>query len=348
MLDALSIVAPGQPLREGLDRIIKASMGALIVVGDGPDVLNICSGGFLLDAAFSPQRLSELAKTDGAIILAPDASRIARANVHLVPNPNTPTTETGTRHRTAERVARSIGIPVISVSEDMAVLTVYMHDVKHQLEPIPAILSRCNQAIQTLERYKIRLNEVVSSLSTLEVEDLVTVRDVVLLLQRTEIVVRIAEEIERYLVELGTDGRLVRLQLQELMAGVEDGRRMVLLDYFQPDASWNLEQAMATLSDLETEELLDAEAVAATLHLSGAGDVNGSLQPRGFRMLSKVPRLDDATVGRIVDQFGAFDKILRASVEDLAAVEGVGDVRARNIKSALEQIAESSILDGYQ
>src|SRR3954452_23017358 len=261
MLDALAAVAPGTPLREGLERILGAGMGALVVVGDGPDVLNICSGGFLLDAAFSPPRLSELAKTDGAIILAPDASRIARANVHLVPNPNTPTTETGTRHRTAERVARSIGVAVISVSEDMAVLTVCMHDEKHQLEPTPSVLSRCNQALQTLERYKTRLNEVTANLATVEVEDLVTVRDVVTLLQRTEILVRIAEEIERSLVELGTDGRLVRLQLRELMAGVEDDRRMVVLDSFQPDASWNLEQAMATLSDLETEELLDPESV---------------------------------------------------------------------------------------
>src|SRR5207249_7909238 len=133
MMEALSAVAPGTPLRDGLDRILQANMGALIVVGDGPEVLNICSGGFLLDAEFTPQRLSELAKMDGAIILAPDASRIARANVHLVPNPNVPTSETGTRHRTAERVARSIDVPVVSVSEDQQVIAVYVDDQKHPL-----------------------------------------------------------------------------------------------------------------------------------------------------------------------------------------------------------------------
>src|SRR5947207_5727623 len=154
MIEALAAVAPGTGLREGLDRILQASMGGLVVVGDGPEVLNICSGGFLLDAAYSPQRLSELAKMDGAIILASDASRIARANVHLVPNPNVPTSETGTRHRTAERVARSIDIPVISVSEDMAVIAVYVDDLKHPLELIPRLLNRANQALQTLERYK--------------------------------------------------------------------------------------------------------------------------------------------------------------------------------------------------
>ncbi len=348
LLEALAIVAPGQPLREGLDRILKASMGALIVVGDGPEVLNICSGGFLLDAAFSPQRLSELAKTDGAIILASDASRIARANVHLVPNPNVPTSETGTRHRTAERVARSIGVPVISVSEDMAVLTVYMHDAKHQLDPIPSVLNRCNQALQTLERYRSRLDEVSSSLISLEIEDLVTVRDVVTLLQRTEVVMRIAEEIERYLVELGTDGRLVRLQLNELMAGVEDDRRQVVLDYFQPDASWTLEQAMATLGDLETDQLLDPEAVAEALHLSGGTtDLDGSLQARGYRMLSQVPRLPAELAYRLVDNFHSLDKLMRATIDDLAAVEGVGEQWATTIKEAISRIAESSILDRY-
>src|SRR3954447_21451753 len=236
MLDALAAVAPGRPLREGLDRLLQAGMGALIVVGDGPEVLNICSGGFLLDAAFSPQRLSELAKMDGAIILAGDASRIARANVHLVPNPNVPTSETGTRHRTAERVARSIDVPVISVSEDMQVIAVYVDDEKSPLEPIPRLLNKANQALSTLERYKSRLDGVSGALSALEVEDLVTLRDVVTVLQRTEMVRRIAEEIEGHIVELGVDGRLVRLQLEELMGGVEHDRRLVIQDYFHEEA----------------------------------------------------------------------------------------------------------------
>src|SRR6202165_3595336 len=157
MLAAPRLVAPGRPLREGLDRILQARMGALIVVGDGPDVLEICSGGFLLDAEFTPQRLSELAKMDGAIILAADTSRIARANVHLVPNPNVSTSETGTRHRTAERVARSLDVTVISASEDMGIISVYRHYQKPPLEATTRLLNRANQALQTLERYKSRL-----------------------------------------------------------------------------------------------------------------------------------------------------------------------------------------------
>lgn len=325
-------------------------MGALIVVGDGPAVLNICSGGFLLDAAFTPQRLSELAKMDGAIIVSADATRIARANVHLVPNPNVPTTETGTRHRTAERVARSIGVPVITASEDMAVLTVYMNDAKYQLEPIPAILNRCNQALQTLERYKSRLNEATSALTALEVEDLVSVRDVVTVLQRTELVVRIADEVRNYLVELGTDGRLVRLQLGELEAGVDDERRHVVRDYLKPDATWDLEQAMETLSDLETEVLMDAERVAEGLHLTGGGsDLDESLEPRGYRILSRVvPPLSEEAIANVVAHFPSLTALMRATTDELESVEGISPQLAAVIKAGVTQQAESSILTRYQ
>ena len=348
LLAALGVVAPGTALRAGLDRVLQAKMGGLIVVGDGPEVLNICSGGFLLDAAFSPQRLSELAKMDGAIILAPDASRIARANVHLVPNPNVPTSETGTRHRTAERVARSIDVPVISISEDMAIVAVYARDQKHTLEPIPRLLTRANQALQTLERYKNRLDEVTASLSTVEVEDLVTVRDVVTVLQRTEMVRRVAEEIELDIIELGVDGRLVRLQLDELMGGVEDDRRLVLKDYFHEDAGWHIDEALEALADLGTEDLLDLKAVGSALHLPDKVlDLDEGLQPRGFRLLAKIPRLPEQIIERIVARFGNLQKVMRSTIDDLDDVSGVGETRARAIKEGLSRLAETSILDRY-
>ena len=349
LLDALAAVAPGTPLREGLDRILQARMGALVVVGDGPDVLNICSGGFLLDAAYSPQRLSELAKMDGAIILAADASRIARANVHLVPNPNVPTSETGTRHRTAERVARSLAVPVVSVSEDMQVINVYVGDDKHPLEEIPRLLNRANQALSTLERYKSRLDTVQAALSALEVEDLVTLRDVVTVLQRTEMVRRIAEELNLTIIELGDDGRLVHLQLEELLGGVADDRRLVIQDYFHEDAEWHLPEALEALAGLATDDLLDLRQVAASLHLASAGliDLDTHLEPRGYRLLSRIPRLPEAVVDRIVDRFTNLQKIMRATIDDLDDVEGVGETRARAIKEGLSRLAETSILDRY-
>ena len=348
ILDVLRQVAPGMPLRDGLDRIIQGSKGALIVVGDGPNVLSICSGGFLLDAAYSPQRLQELSKMDGAIILASDASRIARANVHLVPDPSVPTSETGTRHRTAERVARSIDVPVIAVSEDMSVITVYVSETKAVLQPPTDIVFRANQALQTLERYRHRLDEVRSTLSALEVEDLVTLRDMVAVLQRTEMVRRIATEIELDIIELGIQGRLVQLQLLELMAGVEDDRRFLIKDYFHEEASWHLEESLAALDALNSESLLDLARVAIVLHIPDATlDLDVSVTPRGYRLLSHIPRLPESIVERVVAHFGSLPKIMRATIEDLEEVDGVGDVRARAIKDGLARLTESTILGRY-
>jgi diadenylate cyclase len=348
ILDVLRQVAPGMPLRDGLDRIIQGSKGALIVVGDGPNVLSICSGGFLLDAAYSPQRLQELSKMDGAIILAADASRIARANVHLVPDPSVPTSETGTRHRTAERVARSIDVPVIAVSEDMSVITVYVGETKAVLQPPTDIVFRANQALQTLERYRHRLDEVRSTLSALEVEDLVTLRDMVAVLQRTEMVRRIASEIELDIIELGIQGRLVQLQLLELMAGVEDDRRFLIKDYFHEETSWHLEESLAALDALNSESLLDLARVAIVLHIPDATlDLDVSVTPRGYRLLSHIPRLPESIVERVVAHFGSLPKIMRATIEDLEEVDGVGDVRARAIKDGLARLTESTILGRY-
>lgn len=322
-------------------------MGALIVVGDGPDVLSVSSGGFLLDAEYTPQRLSELAKMDGAIILAGDCSRVARANVHLMPDPNIPTSETGTRHRTAERVARQIDVPVITVSEDMAAVAIYRRGVKRTLEPIPRVSARADQALQILERYKARLDAVSGSLSALEVEDLVTLRDVATVLQRAEMVRRISEEIEGYVIELGTDGRLARLQLDELFGGVEKDRSLVAADYFHADESHANYDVIERLTRLDTEELLDLREVASILHLPSEVNLDSSLQPRGIRLLHKIPRLPDAVATQVVARFGSLQKIMRASVDELVAVDGVGEARARTIKEGLSRLAETSILERY-
>lgn len=344
---ALRLVAPGTPLREGIDRILQASMGALIVVGDGPDVLGICSGGFLLDAEFTPQRLSELAKMDGAIILASDGTRVARANVHLVPDPDIPTSETGTRHRTAERVSRQIEVPVITVSEEMQVVSIHYQGRKKTLEPIPRVLARSDQALQILGRYKSRLDGVSGALSALEVEDLVTVRDVATVIQRAEMVRRIAEEIEGYVVELGADGRLVQLQLEELTGGVEEDRRLVCKDYFIASTEWVLSSVTNRLGELDDDDLLDLREVASLLHLPEEMDLDASLQPRGYRLLSKIPRLPDLIADKVIARFGNLPKLMRASISDLVEVEGVGEARARAIKDGLSRLAESSILERY-
>jgi diadenylate cyclase len=341
---ALAQVAPGRALREGIDRILQAGMGGLVIVGDGPDVLNICSGGFLLDAAFSPQRLSELAKMDGAIILASDASRIARANVHLVPDSSVPTSETGTRHRTAERVARSLGVPVLTVSQRMSTIKIYVGDEKHEVVSTARVINRANQALSTLERYRSRLETDAAALSTLEIEDLVTIRDVVNVLQLIEGVERIAAEVQGHIIELGDEGRLVRLQLVELMGGVESDRRHLVRDYRGQEKKVPLDIVLDALAALSTEDLIDPPNWCTPRLPTMALDAAVS---RGYRMLSRIPRLPDQIVERIVGRFGSLQKIMRATIDDLDDVEGVGATRAKAIKEGLTRIAESSILDRY-
>jgi len=346
MLRALTQVAPGSPLRDGLDRVLQSGRGGLIVIGDGPDVLNVCSGGFLLDAAFTPQRLSELAKMDGAIILADDGSRIARANVHLVPNPNVPTAETGTRHRTAERVARSLHVPVIAVSESRKEIQVYVGDQHHSIESVSRLLERSNQALQTLERYRSRLGIVTKQLSALEIRNLVTLKDLVEVLQRTEMVVRIANEIERNLVELGSDGRLVRLQVNELMGGIVDDRRSLIRDYFEEDATFRVEEAMESLSNLDDEALFSGEIMAKTLHLAAAGtDLDAALNPRGYRLLTKLPRMSVSLVEAIIEEFESLDRVLVATKDDLCAIDGITAEGADAIKAGLVRLADASLPD---
>jgi diadenylate cyclase len=348
--DALAKVAPGTPLRAGVERVVRAKMGALVVVGDGPDVLAICSGGFPLDLPFTPQRLSELAKMDGAIILSSDGERIARANVHLLPDPSAITNETGTRHRTAERVARSLSVPVISISEEMAVIQVYVGTARHQVQDIGRLLDRANQALQTLERYSTRLDDAVSELTTLELEDLVTLRDVAVVLQRSEMVHRISDEIETSIIELGMDARLLRLQFDELYGDTDDDLSLVVGDYVPADRSIN--HVLDQLAALDDDQLLDLRLTAACLGLPKADanaqlDLNQGLSPRGARLLSRVPRLPPGVAVSVAEHFGDLSKVLRATVPNLMEIEGVSAERAQAIKDALSRLTEEAILDQY-
>lgn len=347
LLAALRQVAPGTALRAGIDRILQARMGALILVGDGPEVRALCSGGFPLDSEFSPQRLSELAKMDGAIILARDASGIAMANVHLVPDSNIPTSETGTRHRTAERVARQVDVPVITVSEELSIVAIYCEGRKYSLEETPRMLGRANQALTTLGRYRVRLEQVAAQLSALEVEDLVTMRDVALVIQRSEMVRRISNEVDEHVIELGTDGRLVGLQRDELVAGTVRDFHLVVKDYVTDCTDADIQAVLQRLARLPDEEVLELRDVAAALASGHAVELDASVQPRGFRLLEKIPRIPGPLVENLVERFGSLAKIMRASIAELVDVEGVGEVRARAVKEGLARLAENSILDRY-
>jgi diadenylate cyclase len=338
-------------LRDGLERILRGTTGALIVLGYDRVVESLCSGGFPLDIEFTSTLLRELAKMDGGIVLSTDGTRILRANVHLVPDPTIPTEESGTRHRTAERVAIQTGLPVISVSQSMRIIALYVAGIRYVLDDSGAILSRANQALATLERYKLRLDEVAGTLSALEIEDLVTVRDAMAVIQRLEMVRRIADELQGYVVELGTDGRLLSLQLEELMAGVDEERELVIRDYL-PQAGGRrqrtLEEVLADLDLLTATELLDLSLVARAGGYQTIGDsLDAAVSPRGYRLLAKVPRLPGAVIDRLVDHFDGLQKLLAATVDDLQAVDGVGETRARSVREGLSRLAESSILERY-
>lgn len=350
----LARVAPGTPLRDSLERILRGRTGALIVLGYDRVVETMCTGGFPLDVEFTATRLRELCKMDGAVVITADGNRIMRAAVQLMPDASIPSAESGTRHRTAERVAKQTGYPVISVSQSMNIIGVYVAGQRHVLDDSGQILSRANQALATLERYKLRLDEVSGTLSALEIEDLVTVRDAVAVVQRLEMVRRISDEIAGYVVELGTDGRLLSLQLDELMAGVDSDRTLVIRDYLPTGKlafgrrPRTVDEALVELDLLTANELIDLVSVAKAMGYPGTTEtLDAAVSPLGFRLLARVPRLPGAIVDRLVDHFGSLQRLLGATVEDLQAVEGVGDARARGVREGLSRLAETSILERY-
>jgi diadenylate cyclase len=345
----LAAVAPGTELRDGLERILRGRTGALIVLGMDKIVEDICTGGFVLDVEFSATRLRELAKMDGAVVTDRDASRLLRAAVQLLPDATIETGESGTRHRTAERVAKQTGFPVISVSQSMRIIALYVGGQRYVLEGSDAILAKANQALATLERYKARLDEVTGTLSALEIEDLVTVRDVSIVVQRLEMVRRISEEIAHYVVELGTDGRLLSLQLDELIGGVSPDRELVIRDYLDSARrERTISGVLVDLAEIPSAELVDLSTVARVLGFSTGGDsLDMAVSPKGYRLLNKVPRLPGAIVERLVDHFGDLQKLLAANLDDLMTVDGVGEQRARAVREGLSRLAESSILERY-
>lgn len=345
----LARMAPGTGLRDGLERILRSNTGALIVLGHSKLVDSLCTGGFWIDIEFSATRLRELAKMDGAVVLSTDGTRIMRAGVHLMPDPTIPTDESGTRHRTSQQVSVQTAFPVIAVSESMHSIGLYITGSRYEVQHPTEVLTRANQALATLEKYKLRLDEVAATLSALEIEDLVTARDALSVAQRLEMVRRIASEIDGYVIELGTDGRLISLQLDELMGGVGDDRESIVRDYLAGDfQEIEVDDLLTNLADLTSTELLELTNVARVFNMTATPEgMEQPVSPRGFRLLSRVPRLPGPVVDRLVEHFGTLQKLLAASIDELQTVDGVGDARARGIRESLSRLAENSILDRY-
>ncbi len=343
--EILRLIAPGMPLREGLAYILQSHSGALLVLSSAKKVEQLTEGGFAIDRPFSPTFLYELAKMDGAIILDEQATRILRANAFLAPSRTVPSEETGTRHRAAERMARQTGVGVIAVSEQRAALTLYVGEVKHVMDNIATLLNKGGQALQTLEKYLEAVERACQELSLREFQDMVTIYDVCRTVQRTEMARRIVDDLEPYIVELGSEGRLIELQLRELIANCDFGE-MLIRDYYKVQSSFTVNTAIKHVRNLDSQELISLNNICAALGYGpNLRNVETYLTPRGYRILSEIQRIPPLTIEHIVKQFGNLQAILRASREELVSVESVGEVMAERVRVGLDVVRNQLALD---
>lgn len=345
ILELLKMLAPGTNLREGLENILRARTGALIVIGDSQEVLNIVDGGFYINKEFSPAYLYELAKMDGAIIVSKDLKKILYANALIIPDSSISTDETGTRHKSAQRAAKQTDEVVISISQRRNVITLYKGSKKYILRDTPTILTRANQALQTLEKYKAALDAAMTNLSILEFEDIVTLEDVAVVIQRTEMVMRIVTEIDRYICELGNEGRLVSMQLDELAANIEEDGLLVVEDYMIHIDGKAAEDVLKQIRSFTYDELMDLSSVCRALgYYSATSSLDINVSARGYRIMSKIPRVPMAVMRNMINKFFNLQGILRATIEELDDVDGIGEVRARTIKDGLRRVKDQILL----
>ena len=347
LLETIARVAPGTELRQGIDDIIRSREGALIVIGDPEALSFLYSGGIRLDQPFTPQLLYELSKMDGAIIINAAMTKLAYANVQLMPDPTIASAETGTRHRTAERVAKQTDALVISISQQRSTISLFVGQTRYQLDPIADVLAKTNQGVATLDTYRQRLEQVLTRLTALEFQNAVVLDDVLTVLQRAEMTTRMAEEIERDCVELGTEGRLIRMQLEELVGEVPVEKAMVIADYHAEGGDVRMREGLQVLSELAYQDLLEFELLAVLGYPATVNPLDMSVSPRGYRVLSHIPRLPPNVIEHVVADLSGLEAIVRASQRELEAVDGVGAVRAREIREGLRRLQEHNLVDRY-
>lgn len=338
----LKLVSPGTSLREGLDNILRAKTGGLIIIGDNENVMKLVDGGFNINSEYTPAYVYELAKMDGAIVISGDLKKIVCANAQLIPDSTIATFETGTRHRTAQRIARQTGTLVIAISQRRNIITIYKGDLKYILQDSSVILARANQAVQTLEKYVNVLEKVINNLNILEFQDLTTLFDVTTAIQRTEMVMRIVEEIKKYIVELGNEGRLISMQLNELIKYIERDGILLIKDYCNDEADGD--EIYKEIQKLSSEELLDLDNLSKLLGYGGVSLVDTLISPKGYRILSKIPRIPTSIIENLIKHFDSLKNVIKASKEDLDMVEGIGEARATAIRNGLKRIKEQIYL----
>ncbi|MEO7586788.1 MAG: DNA integrity scanning diadenylate cyclase DisA [Arachnia sp.] len=334
------LLAPGTPLRAGLDRILHGRTGALVVLGHNAKVAQLSSGGFHLDVEYTPQSLRELAKMDGAIVLSTDLSRIVAAGVHLVPSGDFPSAETGTRHRSADQTAQAAALPVVTVSSSMSTISLFLDGKRHVLETSSQMISRANQTIATLASFVARLDNVIGQFNSLEVSEQVTIRDLVQVAHRYEMTRRLSSETQFHVDTLGVEGRLIALQHAELVASIEGLADLLVADYAHALADPE-SFTLTNLHNFSPDELLSAQLVADRMGFGPQVYLETPLKTRGVRLLTDVGRLPNAIVTKLVDRF-ELQELFGASVNDLLEIDGIGQARARLTRDALLRITEAA------
>lgn len=350
--EVLELIAPGTQFREGLENILRAKTGGLIILTENDDVIkDLVDGGFKIDAKLTSTSLYELAKMDGAIVLDQSGENILFANALLIPDPSISSSETGARHRTAERVAKQTSDLVIAISERRDIITLYKNEKKHVLEDIRVVLSKANQAVQTLEKYRKVFDQTLINLSALEFENLVTIADVITVIKRAEMVLKIKNEIERYILELGNEGRLIKMQLEELVMNVEEENKLLIKDYISEEKlkeDVTAEDIIKELNELNKDDMLSTREIRNILgHGGNVNSLDLLIDPRGYRILRKIPRLPMPVIENLVNEFGDLNEINVASLDELDEVEGVGEVRAQAIKDGLRRLRDQVLLDRH-
>ena len=346
IIEVLKTIAPGTQIREGLENILKAKTGGLIVIGDGKEVMDIVDGGFNINVEYSPARLYELAKMDGAIVISSDFKKILFANAQLIPSSSIQTVETGTRHRTAERTAKQTGDLVISISQRRNIITIFKGNNRYVLEDTAQVITKANQALQTVEKYMKVFDRKLNLLNEYEFNDIVTLENVIVAIQRAEMVMSVVDEVQKAIYELGEDGRLLEMQLEELVGDLEKEELLMIKDYMVVSRRRSSDKVLEDIRKLSYEELMKSQVIAKLLGYEDFDNYDEvGVYTKGYRVLNKIPRMPVSIVENLVKSFKSFQHILAADIPQLDEVDGIGEVRARTIKQSLRRMQEQFVFD---
>jgi len=339
---------PGQPLRNGVDLIADKKTGALIVIGTSAKLEKISSGGVSLNnCSYTPEMVSELAKMDGAIIVDKNVNNILKANVHLNPSDDIATSQTGTRHRTAERVSVETELSVVAVSEESSTIKVFNGNNVNELEKSSIIFGRVNESLQSVDRTRRRFDDAVLELGELEIENTLTNQQVLEVIQRGELLGRLSQQVRKEASDLGEDSGLVMIQIDSLESGVRNTLDLVLKDHLPAKRFRNINKAVDEIANLTYEELNTIEHLGSVLFMESLDEVSVS---KGYRVLARLPGLPDNLHDLLIQKFIILPNLLNASTDKLFQVEGIGRNRAQQLREYFDTLLKNvgfSYINGH-